>query len=92
MTSYLNENEAKIYKMATSILFKFLTLKWDIWRTIWRIEVSDGSFFYIFHALSFELNFFRTEFPFNDLQKECWLLVIQLLLPPTADVSDFLIT
>ena len=44
--------------MATSILVKFLTLKWNILRTIWRIEVGDGSFFRIFHVLSFELNFF----------------------------------
>ena len=44
--------------MATSILLKFLTLKWNISRTIGRIEVGDGSFFCIFHALSFELNFF----------------------------------
>ena len=44
--------------MATSILLKFLTLKCDISRTIWRIEVSDGSLFCIFHALSFELNLF----------------------------------
>ena len=51
--------------MATSILLKFLTLKWNISRTVWCIEVSDGSFFCIFHALSFELNFFRSEFPFN---------------------------
>ena len=55
----------KIYKMATSILLKFLTLKWDISRTIWRIKVNDGSFFGIFHALSFELNFFRPKFPFD---------------------------
>ena len=41
-----------------SILPKFLTLKWNISRTIWRIEVSDGSSFCIFHALSFGLNFF----------------------------------
>ena len=27
--------------MAMSILLKFLTLKWDISRTSWRIEVSD---------------------------------------------------
>ena len=27
-------------------------------RNIWRIEVGDGSLFCIFHALSFELNFF----------------------------------
>ena len=52
--------------MAMSILPKFLTLKWNISRTIWRIEVGDGSFlFFIFHALSFELNFFRPEVPFN---------------------------
>ena len=44
--------------MAMSILPKFLTLKWNISRTVWRIEVGDGSFFYIFHVLSFELNFF----------------------------------
>ena len=44
--------------MATSTILKFLTLKCDISRTIWRIEVSDGSLFCIFHALSFELNLF----------------------------------
>ena len=44
--------------MATSILLKFQTLKCDISRTIWRIEVSDGSLFCIFHALSFERNLF----------------------------------
>ena len=43
-----------------SILLKILTLKWNISRTIWRIEVSDGSFFRIFHALSFEPNFVST--------------------------------
>ena len=53
--------------MATSILLKFLTLKWDISRTTWRIEVGDGSFFCIFHALSFKLNFFRPEFSFEDI-------------------------
>ena len=46
------------YKMAMSILLKFQTLKCDISRTIWRIEVSNGSLFCIFHALSFELNLF----------------------------------
>ena len=46
------------YKMASSILLKFQTLKCDISRTIWRIEVSDGSLFCIFHALSFERNLF----------------------------------
>ena len=56
----------KTYKMAISILPKFLTLKWNISRTIWRIEVGNGSFFCIFHALSFELNFsFRPDVPFK---------------------------
>ena len=44
--------------MATSILLKFLTLKWNISRTTGRIEVGDGSSFCILHALSFGLNFF----------------------------------
>ena len=43
-----------------SILLKFLTLKWNISKTNWHIEVGDGSFFCIFHTLSFELNFFLT--------------------------------
>ena len=56
----------KTYKIAMSILTKFLTLKLNISRTIWRIEVGDGSFFCISHALSFELNFFfDRRFPLN---------------------------
>ena len=51
--------------METSTLLKFLTLKWGISRTTWRIEVSESSFFGIFQALSFELNIFRLEFSFN---------------------------
>ena len=51
--------------MAMSILPKFLTLKWNISRTIWRIEVGDGSFLCISQVLSFELNFFRSEVPFK---------------------------
>ena len=47
----------KTYKMATPILLEF---------SLWRNEVCDGSFFCIFHALSFELKlFFRPEFPFK---------------------------
>ena len=68
MTSYLSENEAKIYKMATSVLLKLLTLEWDILRIIWGIEVSDGSYFFFFHfSCSFilSLTFFLPEFPFN---------------------------
>ena len=50
--------------MAMPILLKFLTLKGNISRTIGCVEVGDGSFFCIFHALSFELNFvFDRRFP-----------------------------
>ena len=56
----------KTYKMAMSILFKFLTLKWNISRTIWCIEVGDGMFFLHF-ALSFRLNFlFDLSFPLRN--------------------------
>ena len=59
MASYLCENEAKTYKMATSIVLKFLTLRREISGTICRIEVSDSpALFLHFHALSFELNLF----------------------------------
>ena len=69
MTSYLCENEAKIYKMATFILLKFPTLEWDISRTIWRIEVSDSSYFFSFFTLfHLSLAFFRPEFPFKSIK------------------------
>ena len=51
--------------MATSILLKFLTLKWNISRTIGRIEVGDGSFFAFFTLFHLSLTFFRPEVPFN---------------------------
>ena len=57
----------KIYKVTTSILLKFLILKWDIWRTIWRIEVSDGSFFLFFALFHLSFTFFRPEFPFKQV-------------------------
>ena len=41
--------------MAMSILLKFMTLGWDISITISRMMAH---FFFIFHALSFEVNFF----------------------------------
>ena len=31
-----------------------MTLNCDVLRTSWNIKVSDGSFFWISHALSFE--------------------------------------
>ena len=64
MTSYLNENEAENLQNGDVILLKFLTLKWNVSRTVRCIEVSEGSFFFIFHAPSFEVNcFFDRSFP-----------------------------
>ena len=56
----------KTYKMSMSIFPKFLTLKWNISRTIWCIEVGDGSFFFSFFMLfHLSLTFFRPEVPFK---------------------------
>ena len=78
VTSYFVKMRLKTHKMATSVLLKFLTLGWDISRTIWRIEVSDGSFFGIFHALSFELNlFFDRSFPLIMYQAKLLKLVVE---------------
>ena len=60
MTSYLIENEAENLQNGDVHLAQIPDLEMDISRTIWRIEVGDGSFFCIFHALAFELNFFST--------------------------------
>ena len=52
--------------MAMPILLKVLTLKWNILRTIERIEVGDGSFFFSFFTLfHMSLTFFRPEVPFK---------------------------
>ena len=50
----------KTYKMALSILPKFLTLKWNISRTIWRNEVGDGSFFAFFTLFHLSLIIYNT--------------------------------
>ena len=72
MTSFYAKMGLETYKMATSMLLKFLTLGWDISRIIWRIEVSDGSFF-AFFTLSFEFKlFFDQSFPLN--AKTCFYI------------------
>ena len=69
----------KTYKMAMSILPKSLTVKWNISRTIWRIEVGDGSFYCIFHALSFGRNFFfDRRFPSSTkMRLNCYYMIIK---------------
>ena len=72
------------YKMATSILLKFQTLECDISRTIWRIEVSDGSLFCIFHALSLEHNLF--------FDRTCPLVLKVSLIDKQLGLPDYIHT
>ena len=58
MTSYLSENATEILQNGDVHLTQIPDFEMEISRTIWRIEVGDGSFLCIFHTLSFELNFF----------------------------------
>ena len=48
VTSYLSENKAENLQNGDVHLPKFITLKWNISRTIWRIEVGDGLLFWHF--------------------------------------------
>ena len=70
--------------MATSILLKLLTLKWNISRTIWRIEVGDGSFFALFVLFHLSLTFCRPEVPFKSqkafFKHVSWSDVVSILL------------
>ena len=45
-------------KMAASLWGENMTLNCDVSRTSWHMKVSDGSFSWIFHAVSFELNLY----------------------------------
>ena len=60
MTSYLSENEAKNLQNGDVHIAQIPDFEMEYLENIGRIEVGDGSFFCIFHALSFELNFFST--------------------------------
>ena len=53
---FLMGTRLKIMKMAASLWGGNMTLNCDISRTSWHMKVSDGSFVWIFHALSFEPN------------------------------------
>ena len=64
------EQAVELYKMAMSILPKFLTLKWNISRTIWSTEVGDGSFFAFFTLFHLSLTFFRPEVPFKSIRRK----------------------
>ena len=56
MTSYLNENEARNLQNGDVHLAQIPDFKMRYLKNHLAIEVSDGSLFCIFHALSFELN------------------------------------
>ena len=65
----------KTYRMATTILLKFLTLGWDISRTIWLVMAH----FCIFYALAFELNlFFDRSFPLKVIKVKPDRLVVKV--------------
>ena len=51
-----------------------------------RLMLSDWLTVLHSHVLSREISF---SLILNDLQKGCWLLAIQFLLPRAADVSNF---
>ena len=73
--SYLSKNEAENLQNGNVHLAQIadseeIPLVFDILRTIWPIEVSDGSFFFIFQSSFFtlfhlSLTFFNQSFPFN---------------------------
>ena len=48
----------KTCRIATSVFLKFVTIGWDISKTIWHIEVNGG-FFCTFYCLSYGLNLAR---------------------------------
>ena len=60
MTSYLIENEAENLQNGDVHLAQIPDFEMEYLENHLRIEVGDGSFFLIFHSLSFELNFFST--------------------------------
>ena len=70
MTSYLCENEAEKLQNGDFHLAQIPDFRLRYLENIWRIEVSEGSFFFIFLALSSELNlFFEWSCPLSQSRK-----------------------
>ena len=66
MTSHLSGNEAKNLQNGDVHIAQIPDFEMEYLENYWRIEVGDGSFFCIFHALSCELNFiFDRRFALN---------------------------
>ena len=69
MTSYLIENEAENLQNGDVHIAQIpdFEMEWNISRTIWPIEVGDGSFFFFafFTFFHLSLTFFRPEVPFK---------------------------
>ena len=80
MTSYSRENEAENLQNGDVHLAQIPDFEMEISRTIWSIaiEVGDGSFFFIFHALSFELNFFG---------KDCKQMFLNMIVVTIAGID-----
>ena len=60
MTSYLSENEAENLQNGDVDLPQIADFEMGYLENHLAHKVSDGSFFCIFHTLSFEINFFST--------------------------------
>ena len=60
VTSYLSENEAKNLQNGDVHLAQIPHFEMEYLENYLAIEVSDGSFFFILYALSFEHNLFST--------------------------------
>ena len=66
MTSYLTENEAENQQNGDVRLAQIPDFKMEYLENIWRIKVSDGSFFFSFFTLlHLSQTVFRPEVPLN---------------------------
>ena len=81
LTTHLCKNEVEILQMVTSILLKFLTLKWDISRTIWHTEVSDGPCFAFLPSFIWAQVIFYQSFPLTVYidQSTMWSLLYPMV-------------
>ena len=80
MTSYLSENEGESLQNGDVHLSQIPDFEWDISRTIWHIEVSDGSFFVFFTLFHLSLTFFDRSFPLSENEAETYKVATSISL------------
>ena len=69
MTPYLSENKAENLQNSDGHLAQIPDFEWDLSRTVWHIEVSNGSFSSFFTLFHLRVTFFRPEFPLKLMTK-----------------------